>query len=154
MRQIIDSRTRKLDSFFRRTSEAGLQEEMQTDLARLGAVLICGYVEQCVAVVIIERLKTRAQPRVLNFVKSHFRRGTNYNCKAIMELLDRFDPDWSRRFKEFCLVNESHVVMLDSAYFLRNSIVHGGDASRGMTGVKELYDSAQNVIDALIDATG
>ena len=116
-----------------------IEEEIQADLARYGAVLICGYVERCAEVIIIERLARKAHPRVINFVKSHFKRGTNYNCIAISELLERFDLDWARRFREFCDSNAQHVTEIESAYNLRNSIAHGGDATRGMAGVGKLF---------------
>ncbi len=79
--------------------------------------------------------------------------GKNYNCKAIGELLERFDPDWASAFRELCTNNERHAEALDSAYTLRNSIAHGGEANRGVKGVEELYESAIAVVEALIEAT-
>jgi hypothetical protein len=153
VRHKIDSRQRKLDSYFSRASDKNVGEEVQADLARFGAVLICGYVEQCVADVILARLSPRAQPRVLNFVKSHLRRGTNYDCGAIAELLERFETGWAKDLREFCEENARHVEAINSAYALRNSIAHGGDANRGMKGVLELYESALAVVDALEKTT-
>jgi hypothetical protein len=153
VRHAIDSRKRKLDNFFKRADDRSLEEEMVSDLSKFGAVLICGYVEKCVEVIVLERLKSRAHPRVMAFLKSHFRRGTNYDCKTIVQLLNRFDPDWAERFQFYCAENDKHAESLDSAYALRNSIAHGGDANRGLTGIRELYSSAQAIIDALIDAT-
>lgn len=154
MRHAIDARQRKLDAFFARADDKALKEEHLSDLSRYGAVLVCGYVEKCVEVVILKRLDGRAHPRVLKFVKSHFRKGTNYNCRAIAELLERFDIVWSTSFRAFCDANEQHADKLDSAYALRNQVAHGGDANRGIKGVQELYASAKLVIEALIDSTG
>jgi hypothetical protein len=153
VRHVIDSRKRKLDSYFQRANDDALPDELVADLSRFGAVLVCGYVEKCVEIVILERLDRRAHPRVLNFLKSHFRRGTNYNCKTISELLERFDANWARDFRDFCEANEQHAASLDSAYALRNSIAHGGDANRGMKGIRELYDSARAIVGALVQAT-
>jgi hypothetical protein len=153
VRQVIDSRKRKLDSYFQRADDKALPEELMADLSKFGAVLVCGYVEKCVEIIILERLDRRAHPRVLSFLKTHFRRGTNYNCKAISELLERFDTNWARDFRDFCDANERHAASLDSAYALRNSIAHGGDANRGMKGIKELYNSAHAVVEALVQAT-
>lgn len=153
MRHKIGSRRQKLDSYFARANDKSVRDETRADLARFGAVLVCGFVEQCVADVILERLNPRAHSKVLNFVRSHFRRGTNYNCKAIGELLDRFDSNWASTFRDFCEKNGRHAEALDSAYTLRNSIAHGGDANRGVKGVEELYRSAVAVVEALIEAT-
>jgi hypothetical protein len=154
VRHSIDLRKRKLDTFFKRVEDRNLDEQLVADLSRFGAVLICGFVEKCVEVVVLERLKNRAHPRVITFLKSHFRRGTNYDCKAIEQLLIRFDPEWAERFQTFCSQNEAHAEALDSAYALRNSIAHGGDGNRGLNGIKQLYSSAQEIVEALIWATG
>ena len=153
MRLKIDSRRRKLEAYFLRASDKNVGEEVQADLARFGAVLICGYVEQCVADVILARLTPLAQRQGLNFVKSHFRRGKNYDCIAITELLERFDAGWAKDFRVFCEENPRHVEAINSAYALRNSIAHGGDANRGMRGVQELYESALVVVTALEKTT-
>ena len=88
----LDSRFREVEAYVQRACAATSPEEIQSYLFRFGTVLICGYVEQSIQIIIMHRLANKAQPRILNFVKSHFGRGTNYNCPAIEQLLNRFDP--------------------------------------------------------------
>jgi hypothetical protein len=149
----VESRKSQLTKYFTRIERAELGEEIKADLAKHGAVLVCGYVERCVEIVIVDRLSTRAQPRVLSFIKSHFKKGTNYDCEPICQLLERFDQDWTRKFRKFLEENGGLSEQMTSAYALRNSIAHGGDANRGLAGVKELYGAAIRVIDGLIAAT-
>jgi hypothetical protein len=152
MRHAIDSRERKLDAFFARAKHTG-DDELKSDLARLGAVLVCGYVERCVEIIILGRLSTRAQPKVLNFVKSHFKMGANYDCEAICQLLTRFDRDWETEFRLSITAHEQWSTSLSSAYALRNSIAHGGDGTQGLTGIEAFYTDSKNIVSALIDAT-
>lgn len=152
MRHLLESRERKLDEFFAR-AKASKDAELQADLARFGAVLVCGYVERCVEVVILERLTSRAQPRVLQFIKSHFKRGTNYDCEAISQLLIRFDDNWSTSFREFIAKNDQLSSSLASAYALRNSIAHGGDGNKGLRGVEQLYNDCKQIVVTLIEVT-
>ena len=98
MRHAIKNRERKLDEFFLR-AENVTDDELKSDLARFGAVLVCGYIERCVEIIVLERLTPRAQPRVLQFIKGHFKRGTNYDCEAICQLLTRFDQHWENKFR-------------------------------------------------------
>jgi hypothetical protein len=149
----LESRIRKLDKFFERAKAKTLDDEIRSDLARHGAVLVCGFIERSVEVIILERLSNKAHPRVLNFLKSHFKRGTNYDCEPIFQLLERFDTRWSQRFRKFLTENPSLAEQITSAYSLRNSIAHGGDANRGIAGVIELYDAAKKLVDGLIQAT-
>jgi hypothetical protein len=152
MRHAIESRERKLNAFFARAKKT-VDDELKSDLARFGAVLVCGYVERCVEVVILERLSNRAQPQVLQFIKSYFKKGTNYDCEAICQLLIRFDPDWEAAFRSMINKNDQWLSSLVSAYNLRNSIAHGGDGNKGLAGVEALYLDCKSIVVALEDAT-
>lgn len=148
----IASREQKLDSFFARAKMAK-DDELKSDLARFGIVLVCGYVERCVELVILDRLISRAHPRVLNFIKSHFKRGTNYDCEAIFQLLIRFDQNWANAFRSSLLGNDSWASSLSSAYSLRNSIAHGGDGNKGLQGVEAIYADCKKIVFILINVT-
>lgn len=152
MQHAIDSRERKLDAFFVRAKGVS-DDELKSDLARFGAVLVCGYVERCVEVIVLGRLAGRAHPRVLQFIKSHFKKGTNYDCEAICQLLVRFDQDWGTAFRLAIGKNDQWSTSLASAYNLRNSIAHGGDGNEGLNRVENLYMDCKNIVVALVDAT-
>lgn len=152
MRYAIASRERKLDDFFARANKLN-DDELKSDLARLGAVLVCGYVERCVEVIILDRLTNKAQPRVLQFIKSHFKKGTNYDCEAICQLLIRFDQSWEASFRSSIDKNDQWISSLTSAYTLRNSIAHGGDGNKGLAGVEALYADCKKIVSYLIEAT-
>lgn len=153
MQHAIESRERKLDGFFERAKKLPADDEVTSDLAKLGAVLACGYVERCVELVILNRLAQLAQDRVLSFIKTHFKKGTNYDCEAIAQLLARFDPTWADRFRDEIKKNEESASSLNSLYSLRNSVAHGGDQNRGLAGVETLYKDCKFVVLALVDAT-
>ena len=129
-------------------------EEVAANLRRFGTVLICGFVERSIEVILLDRLKTLAHPRVLQFVKSYFKRGTNYNCETISQLLERFEPDWKTNFKNFMESNEKEVDGLSSTYAVRNSVAHGGNHSIGAIALRERRDDAKRIVDAVIKATG
>lgn len=122
-------------------------------LRRYGTVLICGFVERSVEVVILERLKNRAHPKVINFVKSHFKKGSNYHCETISQLLERFEPSWRDHFRKFMEGNAKQVDALLSTYNVRNSVAHGGDHGISAAVLKERCADAKLVVDAVIEAT-
>ena len=148
----IANRERKVDAFFARAKTIN-DDEVKSDMARFGIVLICGYVERSVEIIILERLTNRAQPRVLSFIKTHFKRGTNYDCEAICQLLIRFEQEWSNAFRLAIDAHEDWESSLTSAYALRNSIAHGGDGNKGLSGVGVLYGDCKEIISALLRAT-
>lgn len=150
----VESRKRQLDAFFARAlALSSRDEELRSDMARHGVVLICGFIERCVEEIILVRVKQLANVRVQSFVKSHFRRGTNYNCVAITSLLERFDLNWAFKFRSFLNGRDDLVEAIRSAYEVRNSIAHGGEASKGLTDVIRWFNAAQEVVNAMILAT-
>ena len=151
--QELDARKKKLDSYFERVSSAEVSDQIRADLAQLGAVLVCGFVERSVEIVVLDRLTGLAHPRVKAFVKAHFKKGTNYDCEAICQLLVRFDLKWEANMREFIRQNDRLISSLKSAYTLRNSIAHGGTGNRGLVGVSDLYKDAKFLVDGLVNCT-
>jgi len=89
----------------------------------------------------------------MKFLQSYFKKGTNYDCENIAQLLERFDVGWGKRFREFMNDNDDLVEAVASSYTLRNSIAHGGDANRGLLGVQQLYESVKTVVEGMISCT-
>ena len=149
----IEARKQQLEAYFRRAGDAAISEEVRSDLAKHGIVLICGFVERSVETIIMEKISQRAHPRVQSFIRGHFKIGTNYNCEVIAQLLERFDGRWSAKFRAFLEARDDLIEALRSAYDLRNSIAHGGTGSRGLRGVLDLYTAAKQVVDGMEAAT-
>jgi hypothetical protein len=127
--------------------------KIATHLRRHCVVLVCGFVERSVELVVLERLNNRAHPRLISFVRSHFKRGTNYDCNAIASLIEKFDSEWSRKFTEFKVRNDKEVDGLASLYGLRNVIAHGNTANISAIDLQERCKEAKAIVDALISST-
>lgn len=153
MRHPIDARFNEIDGYIKRCNAADVPEEMRGYLFRYGSVLICGAVERSVEIIVLERLTSKAHPRVLNFVKAHFKRGHNLDCAAIEELLGRFDISWKSSFCDFVQQNADVKEAISSCYAVRNSVAHGGTASIGSARLSELYSASKRLIDGLITST-
>lgn len=153
MEHELSQRLGALSAYVDRVCAADAPEAHAPDLMKFGTVLICGAVEQCVQTVILHRLSKRAHPRLLTFVKSHFRRGANLDPTAISQLLAKFDGEWSRNFDRWVAENENVKDDIFSAYGIRNSVAHGGSSSLGSKRLRELHESAKILIDAVKNAT-
>ena len=149
----VESRKQQLDAYFLRAAGSEIADEVRSDLAKHGVVLLCGFVERSVEIVIMEKITQLANVRVQNFIRGYFKIGRNYNCEAIAQLLERFDSRWSSNFRSSLETRDDWVEALRSAYELRNSIAHGGTGNRGLAGVKSLFALAKEVIDAMEVAT-
>lgn len=149
----IESRKQQLDAYFSRAADPAISDEVRSDLAKHGIVLVCGFVERSVETVIMDKIAQRAHPRVQKFIRAHFKIGTNYNCEAIAQLLERFDVGWGTNFRAFLKTRDDLAEALRSAYDLRNSIAHGGTGNRGLRGVQDLYASSKEVVGGMEAAT-
>jgi hypothetical protein len=79
----------------------GLDEQTASYFCKLGSVLICGNLERCIELILSERIASKSPPQVMSFLKAYFKRGTNYDCDQIGQLLHRFDAAWGRDFEDF-----------------------------------------------------
>lgn len=124
----------------------GLDEQTASYFCKLGSVLICGNLERCVELLVSERIASKSPPQVLSFLKRYFKRGTNYDCDQISQLLYRFDPKWGRDFDEFLERNSAIREGVSSCYAVRNSVAHGGGQSLGPRALLQYYDASLTLV--------
>lgn len=146
MKISIESRFREVEKIVIAAQSKELDPEVAAYYCKLGCVMICGAVERSVEILIVERVGGRSVPKVGLFLKSFFKRGTNYDCDEILELLYRFDNGWGRKFKDFISKNDQVRSGVSSCYAVRNSIAHGGTQSLGPSILKQYYESSLTLI--------
>jgi RiboL-PSP-HEPN len=149
----IETRAAELQKYIASLADKSLPEETKAYLIRFGTVLICGYVERAIEIIVLTRLTKKAHPRVLSFVQSHFKRGRNMDCEAIGQLLNRFDASWYRAFLSFVDANADVKEGISSCYSVRNSVAHGGTGSLGANRLNELLELSSRLIDGIKAAT-
>ena len=145
----VENRFRDAEKIVLAAQTRGLDTEIASYYCKLGCVMICGAVERSVEILITERVATRSAPQIGSFLKSFFRRGTNYNCEEIIALLNRFDTGWGHSFRDFVDKNDRIKIAVSSCYAIRNSIAHGGTQSVGPAALKQYFDGALNLIAGL-----
>lgn len=149
----LDARYNALEKFIREAMGANIPDEVKSELYRLATVRICGYIERCMEIIIIERITSRAHPKVINFVRSYFKYGRNLDTKATAELLNRFESSWYRSFTDFVDNTAGVKEGVNSCYGLRNGIAHGGTANVSDVRVLQLLTAAKAMIDGVVLAT-
>jgi hypothetical protein len=145
----IEQRFRNLERLIAAATDKNLDELLASYLCRLGSVLICGNLERCVELVLLTRFANRAPPQINTFIKAYFRRGTNYDCDQICQLLYRFDAAWGRPFEVYLEQKEHIKESISSCYAIRNSIAHGGGQNIGPSSLRQYYDASFELIASL-----
>ena len=135
----------RLDATFDRVKGVGQDAELQSDFAKHLCVLVSGYIERSLIVLILEHARGKGAPTLQRFVEQRTKRFANANASRIKELLGDFDPDW-RLELENILVDERKSA-IDSIVSQRNAIVHGGSSRITYYSISKYYQQAQHVID-------
>jgi hypothetical protein len=138
----VQQRFQALEKLVVAASGKGIDEEIAAYLCKLGSVLICGNLERSIEILLTARVGSRSVPQVGVFLKSYFKRGTNYDCEQIGQLLYRFDNEWARRFEEYIAANADIKESISSCYAVRNSVAHGGGQSLGPRNLKQYFDAS------------
>ena len=142
----IEQRFIALDKLIRAAQAKGLDEQTASYFCKLGSVLICGNLERCIELILSERISSRSPPQVMSFLKAYFKRGANYDCDQISQLLYRFDTTWGRDFEEFVEKNSAVREGISSCYAVRNSVAHGGGQSLGPRTLLQYYDATFTLV--------
>ena len=142
----VELRFRSVERLVKAAETRGLDEETASYYCKLGSVLICGAVERSVESIINDRIARRAPPQVATFLKSYFRRGTNYTCDEITKLLAKLDSRWSSEFDLYLKSNSNVKESISSCYAIRNSVAHGGTQSLGSALLRQYFDDSFTLV--------
>jgi hypothetical protein len=139
---LIDQRFTALEKLIDAASDKNLDPIMQSNLCKLGSVLICGNLERCIEHLLSERIGKRSAPQVTSFLKAYFKRGSNYDCDQILNLLYRFDTNWGKLFETFVSEHSAIKDGVASCYSVRNSVAHGGTQALGYSVLRQYYEAS------------
>jgi hypothetical protein len=140
----IEQRFIALDKLVRAAEAKGLDEQMASYLSMLGCVQVCGNLERCIELLVVE--KVGHSPKVTSFLRAYFKRGTNYDCDEIQQLLFKFDSTWGRAFESYLASNAEVKESIASAYATRNSVAHGGTQSLGPRTLRQYFGSSFKLV--------
>lgn len=142
----IEYRFQQLQRLVNAAQEKGLDEQVAAYYCKLGCVLVCGNLERCIEILIRERIGKRSVPQVATFLAAYYKRGANYDCDDIKDLLYRFDNNWGNLFEQFLKGNDFIRTSIASAYSVRNSVAHGGGGSLGPKLLKQYFDASFTLV--------
>lgn len=149
----IDARFNEFKDFLKRIEEKDVPDDIRTSLYKFSSIRLCGHLEQCIKIIILSRIKSKAHPKLISYVKSNLRGGQNLKCNDIVELLMRFDNNWGKNLKIFLSDRQDIVEAVNSIYSIRNPLAHGSQAY--MTGItlNEYFILTEKLVEAIIKVT-
>jgi hypothetical protein len=142
----LEIRREKLEIYIKRASEKSLPDDIRSDLSKFGAILLCGLIEKSIENILMSSISQKSHPRIENFFKIFFNKGTNYNCDNIESILQKFDKEWSSKFNSFIKNNNEIKEKINSVYGIRNSIAHGENSGITIHQLKNYFEKSNDLI--------
>jgi hypothetical protein len=150
MNQRITSEKQKLDSLFK-TISVIKNEEMKSHWAKYLCVLISGFIDNALKIMLTDYTSKLCHPNILNFINSRLNKLTNLKEETIFQLLSSFNPDWAKNFRN--KLSDEQKNAFDSVVANRHNIVHGRSVTITYVRIKAYYKdiiAGLEIIDNLI----
>lgn len=121
--------------------------EMQAQWARYLCVLVSGFIEESIRILLSQYTVSRSSPEIANYVEKKLGRETNLNMTKIISLLAQFDNDFGETLRQHTEGELKDAV--DSVIANRHPIAHGRDVSVSFIRLREWYEKIVNVIEII-----
>jgi len=131
------SEKQRLDSLFDRISKLPVDEEFHAHWSRYLCVLISGFIENAMRILLTEYSKNKSHPNVSNYVSKQIKGITNLNNERILQLLGAFDSEWRSVIEK--KITDAQKDAIDSIVANRHNIVHGRSVGITVSRVKNYY---------------
>jgi hypothetical protein len=126
--------------------ERELNEQMW--LSRFLVVRACGYLEQCVHLIVTEHVQVNSWGTVRSFAISWMPRSRTPSAENLMEVLGRLDAALQEEFETLLAHNDGELRQrLALLVGRRHQIAHGQNEGMGTQSALELYRAAKVISD-------
>jgi hypothetical protein len=154
MNPAIFSHIQKIDILFGKISSISDPKD-QSEWSKYLCVLVSGFIEESVRVLLEQHCKACAALKIQNFVISKLGDLTNCKTNKINSVLCQFSPDWAREFMEG-IGEKSRVAdeiknSVDSVIANRHQIAHGKSVGMTYATISKHYKSVKIAIKVLED---
>ena len=142
--QIIANKDR-LDFLFEKVKILPEDLELQAHWARYLCVLVSGFLEKSISLILKEYTKNNSSPCVVNFVEKKIGRFQNAKMERILELIASFNSDWANALKKE--LSDETKDSVDSIVANKNNIVHGASVGITYSRIKKYYEDSVILIE-------
>lgn len=120
-------------------------------LTRFLVVRSCGYLEQCVHLIVTDHLQANSWGTVKSFAISWMPHSRNPSAENLLEVLGRLDTYLRKEFDQLLSEDDGRLrQQLSLLVGRRNQIAHGENEGMGTQAALDLYDAAKNISDWFI----
>jgi len=145
----VHALTQRLDHVVTLADRIDADDELSAQYARYLCVLVSGYVEESIRVLLLDYATSRSNPEVTRFVQLNTKNITNLRPGKLKSVLEMFSPTWPETFDS--LVAEETTDALNSVVSNRHLIAHGKNTGLSLGRIKEYYRLLKPMVRTLDD---
>lgn len=124
-------------------------EESKSHWCRYICVLLCGFIENSVKIMIRNYVKKLSHTTVSNYVGTSIKNITNINDEKLKQIVGSFHKEWREKLEE--MLSDEHKEAFDSVYANRNRIAHGKDVTITYHRLKPYYNKIWQALSLIYD---
>lgn len=144
MNSEVHSLTTRLDHVMKLADRIDGDDQLSAEYAKYLCVLVSGYVEESLRVLLLSYLARKSSPNVARFVATQIKGITNLKYSKLKSVLESFSPDWGCKFES--VVDDSRRDALDSVVTNRHLIAHGKHTSISLGRIGGYYGLIKRVV--------
>jgi len=152
MNRRILSHRQRLDNLFTKISSI-LDPADQSEWSKYLCVLVSGFIEESLRVLLEEYTSDRAAPNIQKFVENQIGNITNCSTGKIQNVLNKFSQDWSKEFISQIQTKSSIASeikdSIDSVITNRHNIAHGKNVDITYAKILTYYNNIKKAVEIL-----
>lgn len=152
MNSHIVSHYQRIDNLFSKVASISNPAD-QSEWSKYLCVLVSGFIEESLRVLLEEYTRTHSAPNIQNFVGKQIGSITNCKTSRILEVLSKFSQDWANDFSKQIQARSSITDeiknSIDSVIANRHSIAHGRNVGITYSQMSTYYKNVKKAVDIL-----
>jgi hypothetical protein len=152
MNSHIVSHCQRIDNLFSKVASISNPAD-QSEWSKYLCVLVSGFIEESLRVLLEEYTRTHSAPNIQNFVVKQIGNITNCKTSRILEVLSKFSQDWANDFSKQIQARSSITDeiknSIDSVIANRHSIAHGRNVGITYSKMSTYYNNVKKAVDIL-----
>jgi RiboL-PSP-HEPN len=148
----ILSHRQRIDTLFSKVASISNPAD-QSEWSKYLCVLVSGFIEESLRVLLEEYTRTHSAPNIQNFVEKQIGNITNCKTSRILEVLSKFSQDWANDFSNQIQATSSIADeiknSIDSVIANRHDIAHGRNVGITYTRIFNYYNNIKKAVDIL-----
>lgn len=137
----------RLDALFESTRRLPDSDETRSHWARYLCVLVSGFIEESVRVLLTDYSSTHADKRIQNFIAYRLIRVQNPKVGVILDLLGNFDESWRDNYAT--QIRGELGAAIDSVVAVRHEIAHGKSTGISVVTISDYWKRVVQAIEIL-----